>query len=79
MSISFFYVPEIGLEPIRILLHWYLKPARLPFRHPGGTFRSHKAVFAVYGCKGRKNFHILRIIPRFFAIFYSTNATSLKA
>lgn len=29
------YVPEIGVEPIRMLLHWYLKPARLPFRHPG--------------------------------------------
>ena len=30
-----FCVPEIGVEPIRMLLHWYLKPARLPFRHPG--------------------------------------------
>ena len=29
------YVPESGVEPIRMLLHWYLKPARLPFRHPG--------------------------------------------
>lgn len=28
-------VPDTGLEPARAEAHWHLKPARLPFRHPG--------------------------------------------
>ena len=28
-------VPEAGLEPARVLPHWILNPARLPFRHSG--------------------------------------------
>ena len=30
-------VPREGVEPTRPCGHWYLKPARLPFRHLGPT------------------------------------------
>ena len=28
-------VPKAGIEPARVLPHWFLRPARLPFRHFG--------------------------------------------
>ena len=28
-------VPKAGFEPARVLPHWFLRPARLPFRHFG--------------------------------------------
>ena len=28
-------VPKVGLEPTRDCSHWFLRPARLPFRHFG--------------------------------------------
>ena len=41
----FFVVPGAGVEPARILLHWCLRPARLPIP-PSGLKR----------CKGREIF-----------------------
>ncbi len=28
-------MPEVGVEPTRSYDHWFLRPARMPFRHSG--------------------------------------------
>ena len=47
--LDFFLVPRPGVEPGWMLLHWCLRPARLPIP-PSGH------LFFVCVCKGKHNF-----------------------
>ena len=69
-------VPKAGFEPARVLPHWFLRPARLPFRHfgrprliLGNRDKSGQARVLVYGTGLKENYAPKKVIVSYVNCF----------
>lgn len=65
--LAFIFVPRAGIEPAWRLIHWCLRPARLPIP-PSGHLLKH-CLFLDCGCKGTTFFLICKYSAIFFSLF----------
>ena len=62
--LAFIFVPRAGIEPAWRLIHWCLRPARLPIPPSGHLLKPY--LFLNCGCKGTVFFHICKLFGTFF-------------